>query len=133
MSDYKTIYGSGKARANSLLEEGQSALTDAKVKSTRLEELSALLALRNVEEKKFNKFKKRYDDILNDESLSSILQGVQEGPREAYRSRVLTNEDGLRFKITELESRIMYKNMNSIDQKTLKKYFERKDTEVGDE
>jgi len=133
MSDYKTIYGTGKAKANSLLEEGQSALTDAKIKRTKLDEVSALLALRNVEEKKFNKFKKRYDDIINDESLSSILQGVQEGPREAYRSRILTNEDGLRFTIKELESHLVYKSLDVADKEKLKKYFERKDTEVGDE
>jgi len=105
MKDYKNIYQTGSLKANSLLKDATDATTKAKASNIELEEISALLALRKAEDIKFKNFESRYDDLMSNEKMQTILDGREvASARDVYRTDSIEISDGINMSFKELEA-----------------------------
>ena len=105
MKDYKNIYQTGSLKANSLLKDATDSTTKAKASNLELEEIGALLALRKAEDIKFENFESRYNDLMSNEKMQTILDGREvASARDVYRTDSIEISDGINMSFKELEA-----------------------------
>jgi hypothetical protein len=105
MKDYNKIYASGSAKANSLLKEAESNARQAKVGNQSIEELTALVSLQIAERKKFNQFNERYNKVINNEKVKTIMGDMTpESSRDVYQTGKISLNDGINIEFEELEA-----------------------------
>tara|TARA_B110001454_G_C12526665_1_gene353393 strand:+ start:176 stop:589 length:414 start_codon:yes stop_codon:yes gene_type:complete len=112
MKDYNQIYKTGAGQADSLLKKADISNKESQMSTAKVEEITALLALRNAEEKRFKNFEGRYNELINSDRMVNILSDVEPtSAREAYQSGVMSISKDVNISVKDIEA---YVSLQSI-------------------